>query len=304
MTASEQDQQPRLFRSSGVTRAERHLKQLCDRTFLSLWSYPGVYRDQGQAGGAGDGKEVCDLLVVFEDHIIIFSDKDCAFPNSGDLDLDWSRWFRRAVQKSTEQVWGAERWIKAHPDRLFLDRACTQRFPLPLPDPNVAKFHRIVVAHDSSARCREELGGSGSLVIMPRIVGDQHLAKVADGGKPFAIGQVNPAKGFVHVLDDTTLNILLGTLDTVTDFVSYLTKKEQFISSGKLIAAAGEEDLLAYYLKQVNEAEEHDFILPENIDKMVLGEGGWDSFIRNPQRRAQISVNEVSIAWDRLIEVT
>jgi hypothetical protein len=58
-------------RADGVTEAERYLKRLCDRTFLSLWSYPGVYRDQGSGKGT-EGKEVCDLLVVFENHIIIW----------------------------------------------------------------------------------------------------------------------------------------------------------------------------------------------------------------------------------------
>ena len=90
----------------GITSAERYLKQLCDHTFLSLWSYPGIYRDQGKPGPHGDGKEVCNLLVVVEDHIIIFSDKDCKFPDSGDLDRDWSRWYRRAVRESADQVWG------------------------------------------------------------------------------------------------------------------------------------------------------------------------------------------------------
>jgi hypothetical protein len=163
-----------LQRADGVTQAERYLKRLCDRSFLSLWSYPGVYRDQGHGAKGGDGKEVCDLLVVFQDHVIIFSDKDCAFPETGNLELDWSRWYKRAVLKSAEQLWGAERWIKSYPGRLFLDRACTQQFPIDLPDPATAKFHRIVVAHDASRRCGEELGGSGSLMIAPDVVGAAH----------------------------------------------------------------------------------------------------------------------------------
>ena len=93
-----------ISRADGITESERYLKRLCERTFLSLWSYPGVYRDQGRSG-KGDGKEVCDLFVVFENHVIIFSDKDCAFPDSGDLTKDWSRWFRKAVKKSADQVW-------------------------------------------------------------------------------------------------------------------------------------------------------------------------------------------------------
>jgi hypothetical protein len=126
------------IRSSGVTAAERYLSRLCERTFLSLWSYPGVYRDQlsgtiGEAGKRREGKEVVDLLIVFEQRIILFSDKECAFPSTGNLDLDWQRWFRKAVLQSARQLWGAERWIRDYPDRLFLDRACTQKFPVHLP---------------------------------------------------------------------------------------------------------------------------------------------------------------------------
>jgi hypothetical protein len=291
-----------LQRTDGITPAERYLKRLCDRSFLSLWSYPGVYRDQGHGGKGGDGKEVCDLLVVFQNHVIIFSDKDCAFPETGDLELDWSRWYKRAVQKSAEQIWGAERWIKTFPGRLFLDRACTKPFPLDLPDLANAKFHRIVVAHDAARRCREELGGSGSLMIAPDVVGAAHTAGGGGDVKPFMIGQVDPARGYVHVFDDTSLDIVMGTLDTVSDFVEYLTKKERFILSGRLGFAAGEEELLALYLKDLNDAGEHDFVVPSHIMKVGIIEGLWEEFTRSPERLAQLEANEVSYSWDALIE--
>src|SRR5712671_5224617 len=120
------------IRAQGITQAERYLQRLCERSFLTLWSYPGVFRDQ-KTGGKGDGKELCDLLVVFGDHVLIFSDKSCAFPETGDIQLDWSRWYRKAVMKSAEQAWGAERWLREYPERTFLDRACTQPLPIDLP---------------------------------------------------------------------------------------------------------------------------------------------------------------------------
>jgi hypothetical protein len=101
-------------RAHGTTPAERYLQSLCERSFLTLWSYPCVFRDQ-KSSGRGDGKELCDLLVVFGDDILIFSDKSCAFPDTGNLQLDWSRWFRKAVIKSAEQIWGAERWLSEPP---------------------------------------------------------------------------------------------------------------------------------------------------------------------------------------------
>jgi hypothetical protein len=53
-----------------------------------MWSYLGVFRDQrAAAGGRRDVKELCDLLVVFENHGIIFTDKDCQFDDVDHLQV-------------------------------------------------------------------------------------------------------------------------------------------------------------------------------------------------------------------------
>jgi hypothetical protein len=249
------------------------------------------------------GKEVCDLLVVFDPHIIIFSDKSCAIAYSGNTERDWGRWYRRAVERSARQAWGAERWIREHSDRLFLDPQCKRRYPYPLPDPANAVFHRIVVARGAGIRSYKELGGSGSLMVAPRITGEQHALPVDQGGFPFAIGDIDPGKGYVHVLDDTTLFVLLQTLDTIADFTAYLGRKERFARSGKLVMAAGEEDLLAHYLKNLGPDGEHDFVVPTKVQGAVFEEGIWKEFSTNPQRLAQLKANEISYAWDRLIEI-
>ncbi len=282
--------------AEGITTAERYLAKLCKRSFLSMWSYPGVFRDQGRHAHKGDGKEVCDLLVVFENHVLIFSDKDCELFGGEHIQQNWARWFRKAVQNSAKQVWGAERWIKTFPNRLFLDRQCKIPFPLNLPEPSNATFHRIVVAHGASRACREHLGGSGSFMLYNRLIGDAHL------NESFTIGQLDPDKGYVHVFDDTTLTILLETLDTITDFTAYLTKEERFLTGRRVVFAAGEEELLAVYLRGLNEAGEHDFIIEENLDGVAFEEGFWDAFVVSPERSAQIDADKISYFWDELIE--
>ena len=92
-------------KSGGLTASENKLAILGYHTFLSLWSYPNPYKMQS------NGKELCDLLIVFDKHIIIFSDKDCAYGNSGDALVDWRRWYKKAIQKSAEQLIGAKNWI-------------------------------------------------------------------------------------------------------------------------------------------------------------------------------------------------
>ena len=212
-----------IFRAEGVNESERYLKKLCEHSFLTLWSYPSPFRNQGHASKGGDGKELCDLLVVFENHVFIFSDKYIALKNSGDLQLHWSRWYRAAIKEGAKQIWGAERWIKEHPNCLFVDKKCVQSLPITLPDPTDMIFHRILVAHGASKRCKEKFGGSGSLMLNVDNVGST-ADNVSDGKVPFTVGHVDIAKGFVHIFDDTTLDIILQTLDTISDFVAYLIK--------------------------------------------------------------------------------
>src|SRR3972149_2997254 len=142
------------IRANGATPAERYLQKLCENVFLRFWSFPGVYRDQGKTGVRGNGKEVCDLLVVFENHVIIFSDKSCVFPDSGDIEQDWARWYRRGIVASAKQVWGAERLIRENPKRLFLDRAYGTASPFSRPARIRGGSGRAVVAHNSAIRSR------------------------------------------------------------------------------------------------------------------------------------------------------
>lgn len=278
----------RISKSQGLTPSERYLKSLCERSFLSLWSYPNLFRNQG------GGHELCDLLVVFGDDVIIFSDKSCTFPNTGDLSRDWNRWFKRAVIDSAKQLFGAERWIRQNPNRIFLDQRCTKPFPLDLSNPSRLRFHRIAVALGASERCRDELGGSGSLLLAPSDVGS-----ISD--IPFSVGWAIPGKAYVHVLDDISLGILLRELDTITDFTAYLRKKEELINAGRLGFAADEADLLGSYLLTID-GDSHAFPSMHDANIITLDEGFWEDLIKRPEYQAKIERNQRSYLWDGLIE--
>jgi hypothetical protein len=288
-------------KADGVTAAERYLARLCSKTFLSLWSYPGVYRDQGKPHNGGDGKEICDLLVVFDRHMIIFSDKHCQPRQSENIGLDWQRWFRKAIQKSAEQVWGAERWLRQNPTRVFLDRKCEHALPIDLPRITDAEFHLVVVAHGISPRIKEAFNGSGSLFINTNIKGfEQHVV-------PFHVGDLALEKTFVHVLDDDSLELLMTQRDTISDFVAYLLKREALLRGTPAIRATGEEQLLAIYLRNFSGSGEHDFVFPnppggERPSQIFVPEGHWEDFQQQPERLEQLRQDRISYAWDELIE--
>jgi hypothetical protein len=135
--------------TAGTTESERYLGHLVQSAFLSLWSYSNVYTDEGRKG-SGSGKEFCDLLVVFGNDVILFSDKHSKFVPHADVNIAWSRWYKRAIEKSAKQLAGAEAWLKRFPDRLFLDPSCTTKLPIKLPDPAKQRIHLIAVTRGAA----------------------------------------------------------------------------------------------------------------------------------------------------------
>jgi hypothetical protein len=288
-----------MSKSEGVNRSEQYLNKLANGTFLSLWSYPNLYNDKGIK--KGEGKELCDLLVVFDNHILIFSVKECEFQQSDNIQQSWCRWYKKAILESANQVFGAERWILEHTDRVYLEKSCQSLFPYKIPSKQNAIVHRIVVAFGASTACKQYYGdeSTGSLKIHTALVGDMHYAD-SDKVLPFTIGDIDTNKGFVHVFDERTLSIVMQTLDTASDFIQYLACKERFFREKEIIAVA-EEDILATYLSNIDSAGRHCF-LGDEFDVIDFGDGLWIDFCQNDLRKRQLEANKTSYYWDILIE--
>ena len=163
-----------------MTESEALVLRLCKKSFLSLWS---IANPRGKEAG----KELCDVLVVCEPDVIIFSVKEIAYQETDDVKTGLDRWTTRAVEESIKQVYGAERLI----DRLDRIVAKDGSEWLFLPPQAERRVHRIAVA----------LGSNGEV----------------------PISEGKPGKRFVHVLDEAGLDAVLTELDTITDFVDYLS---------------------------------------------------------------------------------
>jgi hypothetical protein len=289
--------------ASGSTPTENQLLGLARDSFLSLWSFPNVFTDEGRSGGRGDGKELCDLMVVFGDDVLLFSDKNCAFPVTDNLHVAWDRWYRRAVQKSANQLSGAEKWIMRFPTRIFLDAKCSITLPISLPSAERRRVHLIAVAHGASEAGTKHWdsiakGSNGSPILDTRVVGRQHAET------PFVVGWPLNDKRFVHVFDGDTITLLLRELDTLSDFVDYLNKKQNlFEKSGCEFLITGEEELLAAYLTNIDPlTNEHRFQSFSSGHLVFLEEGFWRKLVANKRYRTRAAANEISYLWDDLIE--
>jgi hypothetical protein len=247
-------------------------------------------------------------LVVFGDDVLIFSDKEVAWTDAQDSAIAWARWFRKAVKKSAEQIRGAERWIKSFPNRIYLDELCVNQLPLKLPPPEKRRVHGIVIAVGARAACQQYFdGGSGTFLVTPQIKGAAHYKPESEHFRPFAIGDIDPDGAFIHVFDGDALDFVMTELNTTSDFVRYLNKREEFIRSGRLFAAPGEEDLLGYYLQTVDGNQEHDFVSPdgEHLNDgrtAVIQQGQYGHLISRPEYLRKKEADKISFAWDQLIE--
>ncbi|WP_152976959.1 hypothetical protein [Burkholderia pseudomallei] len=286
--------------AEGVNDSERVLMRLCRRSFLSLWSFANLHTDEDMRNGRGSAKEFADVLVVFGNDVVIFSDKHVPFQENKPLDVAWKRWYKRAVEESVRQLHGAMNWVKRFPQRVFLDSKCQRPLPVAIPGPENARFHLVAVTRGSFDACSRYFPGSlGTLQIRSDIRGPEH------GDNPFTVGLVAPGKAFVHVLDEFSLEVVLREMDTASDFISYLRDRESFLSSNIRVAAAGEEQLVASYLRNGNELR-RSFLPPladdRQPDVVVIDESHFEGLMRRPEYVAKKRLDRPSYEWDKLIE--
>lgn len=286
-------------RGIGVSLTEKNLAALADKIFLNLWSYPNLYNR--------DGKELCDLLVVCGDDVLIFSDKEIGWQADKDFDVAWPRWYRRAVDASADQISGAARYLREHADELYLDAACKEKFPLALPPPDRRRTHHIAVALGASKACADHYRmTAGYFPIDPDGKGDKHTDTKADDFVRFAIGDVQPDGAFVHVFNEPALSLLASELDTVTDFTRYLSRRECIVRSGHLARVGGEHELIAQYLLSGGPDEEHDFRRPgggewQEGEKLSIPAGTYSGLEALPAYQARKEADRVSYVWDRFL---
>jgi hypothetical protein len=298
----------KIHRSRGSTASERLLADLGEQAFLNLWSYPNLFYDKKQ-NGRGDGKELCDLLVVCGHDVIIFSDKHIKYQSDNPVEVAWPRFYRKAIEGAVVQINGANNWMARYPDKIFTDPACTQRLPVELPPPKTRRVHGVVVATGAYRAIQDAMNDdSGSFMIQPSLKGQEAIDFSQGGFMPFCVGDVNPGSMFIHVFDDVGIRRILEHLNTISDFTRYLNKRAEYLRSDKLFLAHGEEELLASYLNTgIRSGGNYDFEPPrergtENFVRMTV-QGEWSAYVRSEAYFAKTLADDISMVWDRLINV-
>jgi len=268
------------------------LAELCDQTFLRLWTYPNPYKD--------DGHELCDLMVVFDNHVFVFFDREGRhFQNTArDPQLNWERWKREVIDRQVKTASGAERYLRSG-RKVFLDAARQKAFPIAIPSADL-RVHKIIVAHGAKEACA---GFSSDNVYGSLAVGYSNTP----GGVPSFPFMVDLTKDEpVHMLDSHNLPIVLSELDTFTDLIAYLEAKTAAIGKYDFLSYCGEEDLLAHYFGNFDVPANRHFIgtREEGINGIHIGEGEWRDFLERPEYKRKKKADKSSRVWDEIVQRT
>ncbi len=280
-----------IIKSAGVTDTERLLADLCERSFLRLWSWPNPFKD--------DGHEFCDLFAVFENHAFIFFDrgKELVDLSEGDPAVLWNRWKRNVIEAQIKTAHGAERYLRSGRP-IFLDSKREVPFPLNL---NLSSLvvHKIIVGHGAAEACKKfsANNANGGLAV---IYGESQ--RKSDSPFVIILDRFDP----VHVLDSHTLPIVMGQLDTFSDFSGYMDAKVDALKILTTLSYSSEEDLLAHYFFNLNPQTKTHFIGSgdHTADNIFIAEGHWADFVARPEYIETKRRNQQSYLWDHLIQKT
>jgi hypothetical protein len=276
---------PLIFeRAMSINASEARLGELTRKTFLSMWAYQNPY--------FAKAKELCDVLVVFGDHVIIMSDKLIDFDNEAAPDVGWQRWYRKAVAGSVRQLRGALRRIRTAPGQIYSDPQASSPFPLRLPSADDMKVHLVAVANGSEQSNIRRYGRACLSI-------DTHDV---DGKRAMTVGTHYPE--FVHVVSKGALEAMFACFDTTRDFIDYLERKQEALSSTPYLIH-GEEELVGAYM--LSQSGNRPFRIPTGSFPIYNGvhtvdQGIWAAYLHSDELERRTAARKPSYIIDRLIE--
>lgn len=283
----------KIEKSEGTTSTEKLLADLCEKSFLKLWSFPNPHKE--------DGDEMCDLLAVFENHVFIFFDRDNAsLQKEGDIDVQWSRWKKKSIDRQIKTASGAEKYLLSK-RKIYVNEKLNVELPINIENTEII-IHKIIVAHSADKAClaHSEDNLSGSLgIAYQKDLDDEGL------NVPFIVplDKSDP----VHVFDSHTLPLILSELDTFFDLACYFEEKLRVIKQLDNFMYSGEEEVLAVYLQQFDKEKNQHFIFNKddvNTSTLVIPDGGWLKFSSSDAYARKKEADKISNLWDDFIQYT
>jgi hypothetical protein len=267
---------------------ENFVYQIATSSFFSYWCYPNP-KDE-----LGDKKEICDLIIHFRNTLILICVKNYEFKG------EYSRYFRKAIEKDVRQLYGAEKKILKSNDNIEIQNLNGRKHIL---DKNkINKVYRVII----------------------------HLGENVHF---YPFNRETKGENFVHVFDKTSFYNLTTFLDTIKDFEEYLEKRELTFSQKDVLIMPSEEDDFdsetskQFFQLQSNKNLDKQYILISGTESDLLAsyikrerqfpkemtsdefngmlfqiDGTWDEFSKNAQLLRKKEADHISYFIDEYVK--
>lgn len=252
--------------------AEDLVEELCRRSFLGDF----VVRAPMFKKSGGGHREAADLLLPFRDILITFQVRArrlSAAASAGDADKTELDRISRRIEKAVQQVKTIRR---------ALDTGSLA---------SVENLRGITLPFDCS-KFRTTVG-----IVVVDLVAEGKVSKELQIELYGGIDRVRDIP--VHVFLRRDLEIVLSELDTIPDFLQYLSAREAIMRKRALLPLTGETDFMAMFQTRHDEIRR---CLDGEIDLLVLEEGLWEATKR--QHAKQFEERERRRAVSRLVDKT
>lgn len=222
--------------------SERNITDIFSNSLLNYWVIPNPYKR--------DKNELCDILIVFNNYIIIISDKSCNISKKENTNI-YKKWvnFCDGLSKSKRQLKLAMEYIKSNPKEIYVDKNSKEKIHRDININENTKFLLLTTVSNWSFLLKEELKNDGSLIFNNS---DEFLKNGALRKKnkyAFNLQNYQIENDFYHMVDDLNLLRMLKSLNTLPDFISYLLHRENIFKSISLIGKS-EKDILLPFLEK------------------------------------------------------
>lgn len=253
-------------------KSEEIVHQICEKIFLSDFVVPNPKYKKSN----NQEKEIADTLILFDTHLIGFQTKSRTETKkiSEKNDADIGRILNQ-IAKGTKQLKSIKAAIDAH-EKLTVKNKINVEIAF---DTNtVQKITGIVVL---------DLLGEEQF-------DDEEKTEILGGfEKHFDIP--------VHIFLRSDLELISAEIDTPTDFIQYLERREVLYDKGILMPTVSERDFLAVYKLQPSLIEE---AVSGKVDGIGIAEGHWDMYTTKLQelRNERTTLNHESYFVDHIIK--
>lgn len=225
-----------------VNDAEKNISDIFRKSLLNYWIIPNPYKSNKE--------ELCDIMIVFKEYIIIISDKSCGYSKqeSKSSHKKWAN-FCDGLSKSKKQLESAMEYIKNNPKEIYIDNDSKCKIHRNIKINKDTKFLLITSVSKWSNIVRENLKNDGSLIFNNS---EDFINNGLSRKQPRNIFNLQNFKKdgfFYHMIDDLNLSRILKNINTIPDLIEYLLYRENMFQKID-VSGKTEKDILLPFLEK------------------------------------------------------